>query len=480
MHRRKKVIQVAPLLMALVLVTHWVSAAETLIAGSDWAHWKGPLFNSCSPEKGLLRAWPKEGPAVLWRAPIEQGWSCPTIAGNDVYLIGAKFIEWNKAEESIVCLDAKTGAKRWEHKYMAFPYYCGWASGGPRATPVITEKYVVTLGMIGHVFCLDRKSGAVVWKHELMQEYKDIAPIGRDSEWKGWNISPAAFGDVLFIAGPNSTDTPYGVNGLYGGFDLNTGKERWMHYAHEDGKGKLGPARWSERLVSAACPIKFQNQECILTSINLSVRVLNPQDGKELAQWKLQTFPGQSNGLPQILQDGSFLGQGGLSEWMQYDVDLNVPVKTTVRWQKKLPSADWMYGFAEHEGYLYGVVGGGADPNAIQNGAHWYGCIDLKNGEIKWAEKTFPLGTSHLLADGLLFIRSYQTLHLAEAVPTGYVEKGRVENLHDDKRRSVSGAQGLSDWVQPVLSRGQLYIRTPKELICFKVDDDKLKTAHKP
>jgi hypothetical protein len=57
-----------------------------LSGGSDWPQWAGPNGNYTSPEKGLLREWPEGGPEVLWRAKIEQGWSSPSVAGNEVYV----------------------------------------------------------------------------------------------------------------------------------------------------------------------------------------------------------------------------------------------------------------------------------------------------------------------------------------------------------------------------------------------------------
>src|SRR5258708_35462603 len=54
--------------------------------GSDWPHFLGPNYDGSSPEKGLMREWPKEGPQVLWRTKIKRGWSCPSISGNDVFV----------------------------------------------------------------------------------------------------------------------------------------------------------------------------------------------------------------------------------------------------------------------------------------------------------------------------------------------------------------------------------------------------------
>ena len=48
--------------------------------------------------------------------------------------------------------------------------------------------------------------------------------------------------------------------------------------------------------------------------------------------------------------------------------------------------------------------------------------------------------------------------------PGGYRETGNVQT-HNVGKPTLN----LLDMVQPVLSRGRLYIRTPEELICYHV-----------
>ena len=88
-----------------------------------------------------------------------------------------------------------------------------------------------------------------------------------------------------------------------------------------------------------------------------------------------------------------------------------------------------------------------------------------KTGNTLWQEGGFKSGVSMIAADGLLFARSFQSLFLIEASPKGYVLKSKVEKLHNET--NSWGKDG--GWVMPVLSRGKLYIRTPSELICYKV-----------
>ena len=50
-----------------------IAMIVTITAGStmaDWPQFLGPNRNSTSPEKGLLRSWPENGPEVLWTATL--------------------------------------------------------------------------------------------------------------------------------------------------------------------------------------------------------------------------------------------------------------------------------------------------------------------------------------------------------------------------------------------------------------------------
>jgi hypothetical protein len=81
------------------------------------------------------------------------------------------------------------------------------------------------------------------------------------------------------------------------------------------------------------------------------------------------------------------------------------------------------------------------------------------------------MGLSMSAADGRIYVRSHQTLTLIEANPTAYVEKGRVEKVHDLKNVGARSQRGLLDWNMPVIARGRMYIRTPTELICYDIRD---------
>jgi len=48
-------------------------------SADDWPQYLGPNRNSTSAQKGLLRNWPTNGPAVLWTVPVGIGFGGPVV-----------------------------------------------------------------------------------------------------------------------------------------------------------------------------------------------------------------------------------------------------------------------------------------------------------------------------------------------------------------------------------------------------------------
>src|SRR4051812_30011143 len=95
-----------------------VRAALALEHASDWPCFQGPRGDGSSPETGLLREWPKDGPPVVWRAKIGQGWGQPAIVGDSIFIC---WTESTNGGEVAACLDAKDGSERWRYAYETPP-----------------------------------------------------------------------------------------------------------------------------------------------------------------------------------------------------------------------------------------------------------------------------------------------------------------------------------------------------------------------
>src|SRR3954447_15328199 len=55
--------------------------------GDDWSQWLGDRRDGVWRETGIIDKFPKDGPKVLWRAPVGAGYSGPAVVGDRVFVM---------------------------------------------------------------------------------------------------------------------------------------------------------------------------------------------------------------------------------------------------------------------------------------------------------------------------------------------------------------------------------------------------------
>ena len=98
----------------LLLIVAVLGLAVRSASGSDWPQWRGPNRDNVSTETGLLRAWPAEGPKVLWRTPVAEGYAGAAIKGGRLYL---NDYDVKKKEYWVRCISMADGKDLWEWRY---------------------------------------------------------------------------------------------------------------------------------------------------------------------------------------------------------------------------------------------------------------------------------------------------------------------------------------------------------------------------
>ena len=53
----------------------------------EWASWLGPTGDSVYHETGIVTTIPEDGLTVLWEAPVNMGYSGPSVADSKVFLM---------------------------------------------------------------------------------------------------------------------------------------------------------------------------------------------------------------------------------------------------------------------------------------------------------------------------------------------------------------------------------------------------------
>jgi outer membrane protein assembly factor BamB len=98
------------------------------LKAADWPNWRGPDFNGISAETD----WdPDRIENILWKVEVGTGFAGVAVAGGRVYTLGHDGRK-SGGQETVYCLDVKSGKKIWSDSYPArlLPHL---HEGGPSA-----------------------------------------------------------------------------------------------------------------------------------------------------------------------------------------------------------------------------------------------------------------------------------------------------------------------------------------------------------
>jgi outer membrane protein assembly factor BamB len=390
-------------------------------APGDWPGWRGPDRTGVSTETGLLKEWPAGGPKLLWKVTgMGGGYSTPSVADGRIYLMGSK----GKDEYAIV-LDAKDGKQLWATKIGPVGRDGPPTYPGPRSTPTVDGDRIYVLGSDGDLACLD-KDGKVLWQKNLA---RDLG--GTRGRW-AYAESPLIDGDVLVC-------TPGGAKASLAALNKKSGEVIWKAEVPDGGE-----AAYASAIVAEAGGVKQYIQ-----FLRNGVAGVSAKDGKFL--WHYGKGATTTNCSTPIFRDGfvfeSIAGPGvGGCALLRLSAEGQGVAAQEVYYNRSL---------SNHHG---GVVLVG---DSLYGTTNALVCMDFKTGKVRWQDRSVGKG-SVSAADGHLYVRSEKSgqVALVEATPTGYKEKGRL----DQPSRSKYNA-----WPHPVIANGRLYLRDDDVLLCYDV-----------
>ena len=111
----------------------------------DWPQYRGPKRDGVSRETGLLKAWPKGEPKLLWiYRDAGAGFSSPSIVGNHFDCMGSKDMD-----DVVFALETNTGKLLWTTS--AGPRRLTDWGDGPCSTPTVDGDYLYAITWIEQV-----------------------------------------------------------------------------------------------------------------------------------------------------------------------------------------------------------------------------------------------------------------------------------------------------------------------------------------
>ncbi|MHC4402974.1 MAG: PQQ-binding-like beta-propeller repeat protein [Planctomycetota bacterium] len=392
-------------------------AAFPVADAPSWPQFHGPKGDNISPETGLLKAWPTEGPPLVWKVTgIGNGYSSVSLSGGLIYAAG------NVDSDTVISavdLDGNvlwqvTNGEAWTDDYP-----------GARGTPTVDAGRLYHESPLGQVVCLDAVTGEGIWHVNILGEF--------NAEVIRWGLA-----ESLLVDGSRVICCPGGDEASVVALDRETGETVWAAKGTGDPAGYASPAL-------AEC----DGLRIVLAMTGEALVGVNAENGELLFRHEHPTQH-DVNATSPICHDGRVFISSGYrsgSELLKIHVDGQQATVEPVWQVKQLDNHHG--GVVLLEGYLYGSSAGGK----------WM-CLEWSTGRVMYAEPGVGKG-SLTCADGMLYTLSEnRRVGLVEATPTGHTVVSQFE--------LPSGGEGKS-WAHPVVCGGRLYLRHGETLFAYDV-----------
>lgn len=439
-----------PLLAALA---GFVIASFAL--ADDWPNFRGPERNGQSKEKGLLKAWPKGGPQLVWTFKnAGLGHSSFAVVKGVLYTLGtdydAKNPNTSAKDEYVIAIDEKKGTELWRVKIGPLYSYKGNSYGdGPRSTPTIDGTNLYALGGDGDLVCIDLATKKEAWRKNLV---KDLGGVIMDKY--GWSESPLIDGKLLIC-------TPGGPNGTLAALDKTNGNVIWRSFKLTNHAPYSSPIVADIHGVRQYIQTSYHNKT---GDIHGAISGISADKGNLL--WSQTIFTNSNDGIgstPIVSGNQVYVssGFGGGCHLFEIDKKQNATEKFAKPLWKKVKNLQG--GVVLIDGHVYGH----SEPN------FWI-CQDFKTGKIAWDDRnTFPVTKSGAItaAEGMLYLYTDDgNVGLAAADSTAFKlistfalpEKSTIPANRKTSRQSQI-------WPHPVIANGTLFLRDHENIFAFAI-----------
>lgn len=393
---------------------------------ADWPQFGGPDRDNVAKGASLAKAWPADGPKVLWTIPMGEGFGAAAIRDGEVYVLD----RIDNQKDVLRCLDLKTGKELWTYAYDA-PGKTDF--NGSRAVPSVSEKYVFACGPFGQLTCVDRKTHEQVWQTNIIEPGAKTPP---------WAIAqnPLLFENAVI------TSVMSNSGGLIA-HDQATGKVLW--------KSRAVP---STAYVSPSLVEMGGKPQLVMVS-GKGASGVDPRTGNEL--WNFPNYK-CSIPIPNVTVVGDpaeakLLVTGGYKAGSVLIQLKPAGERFTATELWRIPQGSQIHPAIMLDGKLYF---NGNSNDSKDN----FTCIDPQTGNVLWQAKEPKLDRACvLLADGMFFmIDGGGTLHMTKA------GAGKLEEAGSAKLLQPKDAKDFI-WAPIALSDGVMVIRDQHQMKAIQV-----------
>jgi len=423
------------------------SSTPNKAKATDWYHWRGPLQNGQSLEKGLPESFKPDGENQIWKKEEFGTRSSPVVMNGRLYAVCRSNPDTTKEAEKTVCLNADTGDLIWESVHNIYlsdapSERVGWSS--VFCDPTTDNVYVLGLGCVFQ--CLEGKTGKVLWEKSMLEEYGMLSTYG------GRTNFPVVFEDMVFISGVMTgwDETAVPAHRILA-LDKTTGAPIWLLNTRP---------RPEDTTYSTPVFTVFNGQAAmVFGAADGCVYAVQPRTGKVI--WKYQASPRGLNVTP-LIEDGIvYCGHGEQNESDRTilgavfafdgnttgDISIdkllwNIP-KRTVSKSSPVKIGDRVY-FLDDGGILFGV---NAKTGAIET-------------ETKIGRRVFGS-----------FVVSEGKMYLGEETGQVFTLRPKDSSIEVVNKTVLRGTEIFGSFA---VSNGKMYLPTSSALFCFGKKDQKV------
>ncbi len=403
-------------LLSVAILSLFLSINLIAQTPGDWPQWRGPNRDGISKETGLLKQWPAEGPALVWKATgAGRGYSTMSLAGGRIFTMGLR-----GDREYVIAFDASTGKEAW-----ATPHgspFLNDRGDGPRGTPTVDGATVYALGGSGDLSALDAKTGRVIWTQNVLQKFG-----GSNITW-GISESPLVIGEKVLV-------NPGGSGASIVALNKKDGSLIWKSQSDRAG-------------YSSGIPLQIGNTTQVVFFTHTRAVGLDLKDGKLLWEYANPANKVANVATPVVRGNRVFISSdyGTGAGLVEIKADGKAQEVYFTKEMRNHHSSSILIG-----DHLYGFSSGILT------------AMRFDTGEVAWKDRSVGKG-SLVFADGNLYAFSENGIvGLIEATPTGYREKGRFKIQQDS----------LPTWTHPVVAGGRLYLRDQDTIYAYDVKEKK-------